>query len=288
MFTHIEVITGPTASGKSALATQRAKDDPSVEIVNADAFQLYQGFDIGTAKPSREIREKIPHHLIDILAPSIRYTAAEYSRVARETIRDIVARGKTPIVVGGTGLYIDALFYGLSGIDISEDILEEARERYKEELHEHGFTKMFANLLTIDPSLYKQIEREQNPIRMKRAYEHYYATGIPLGVAREDKPEPFEFAPKFTVIDIPREEIHRRIEERIGQMLAMGWIQEVEGLLRSGVTPDMPAMRAIGYRELADVIAGKTTVADARNTIVIRTRQYAKRQVTWMKRYKKG
>ncbi len=282
----IEVITGATASGKTALVLERAAADPKIEIVNADAFQLYRHFDIGTAKPSKRVQESIPHHLIDILDATERYTAAEYSRAGQNAIRDIISRGNTPIVVGGTGFYIDALFFGISGIDVSEDVLEEARNRYKQEFKELGYEKMFNNLLTFDPSLYKQVEREKNPIRMKRAYEHFYASGIPLGVAREMKPEPFEHEPKCTVMNVPREELHQRIEVRIDEMLALGWLGEVKRLLESGITTEMPAMRAIGYKELADVATERMDLIDARKQIIIRTRQYAKRQVTWMKRYK--
>jgi tRNA dimethylallyltransferase len=283
----VEVITGPTASGKTSLALERAEGDARVEILNADAFQIYKGFDIGTAKPSLEIRAKIPHHLIDILEPQEKFSVADYSTQARSIVKDIIAQDKTPIVVGGTGFYIDALFYGLSTVEIPSQILEEARARYQEEFKVHGFEKMFSKLFDVDPRLYKQIEREHNPIRLERAWSHYYATGIPLGVARETKPEPFEYKPVFTVLDVQREELNRRIEQRVDEMLSHGWLDEVRGLLANGVTPDMPAMRAIGYTELARVAEGNAGLSDMREKIVIRTRQYAKRQITWMKRYKK-
>lgn len=283
----VEVITGPTASGKTSLALARAVQNASIEIVNADAFQIYKGFDIGTAKPTSDIRDHIPHHLIDILAPSERFSAADYSDKTRNSIRDILSRGKTPLVVGGTGFYIDALFYGLSPNDIAEEVLAKARDRYQVDLKSLGYEKMFWNLLNIDPVLHQQIERERNPIRLERAWSHYYATGIPLGVAREQKPEPFEHKPVFTRLEIPRGELHKRIELRIDEMLAANWLEEVRDLLAGGITLDAPAMRAIGYAELAGVVQGKTGLEEARKKIIIRTRQYAKRQVTWMKRYKK-
>jgi tRNA dimethylallyltransferase len=284
----IEVITGPTASGKTSLAMQRADEDPNVEIVNADASLLYRGFDIGTAKPSKEVRQRIPHYLIDVLNPSERFNAADYAKTARETIKKIVENGKTPIVAGGTGFYIDALFFGISVAGADEKKSEDARAVVAREMKESGFDSMHERLRNIDPQLYEQIARERNPRRLERAWEFYYATGIPLGEARKNKAEPFEFEPSFILIEVEREELHKNIVRRVNDMLEAGWVKEVEQLLGSGVTIDMPAMNAIGYRELSAVLQGGKTLELAREEIVIRTRQYAKRQVTWMKRYKKA
>lgn len=284
----IEVITGPTASGKTSLALQRSDGNPNVEIVNADASLLYRGFDIGTAKPSEEMRQRIPHYLIDIISPSERFNAADYTKTARETIRKIVERGKTPIVVGGTGFYIDALFYGITAANADEKKLEDARALVAREMKESGFDAMHERLRNIDPQLHEQIVRERNPRRLERAWEFYYATGIPLGVVRNNKPEPFEFEPSFTLIEVEKEKLWNNIVQRIDDMLAAGWLNEVERLIGKGVAPDMPAMNAIGYRELAAVLQGAKTLDETREDIIIRTRQYAKRQVTWMKRYKKA
>ncbi len=181
----ILVITGPTTSGKTEVALNLARSDARIEIVNADASLLYRGFDIGTAKPSKEIIAEIPHHLIDILEPNEQFSAAEYSRRAREVIREIISRGKTPVVVGGTGLYIDALFDGLSSIEIPEEALLAARSRAQNEIEDKGFDAMHEQLRAIDPELYTQIQRERNPIRLERAWSHYYATGEPLGETRK-------------------------------------------------------------------------------------------------------
>lgn len=283
----VEVIIGPTASGKTSLALSRAKENSNVEIVNADAFQLYKGFDIGTAKPSKTIREHIPHHFIDILEPRQRFSAADYSRQGRDVIRNIISRSKTPIVVGGTGFYIDALFFGLSSIEVDDELLASAREKYTAEYERFGFDAMLAKLGEFDTALFEQVTRERNPIRLERAFIHYYATGTPLGVARQEKPEPFEHEPKYTILAVDREELLRRIELRVDEMLADGWLDEVRSLLSSGVTTDMPAMRAIGYSELAEVVSGTMKIEVAREKIIIGTRQYAKRQTTWMKRYQK-
>jgi len=283
--TSIRVITGPTASGKTHLALELAAKDPSIEIINADAQLLYKGFDIGTAKPTSEERATVRHHLIDVLEPSELFSAADYSNKARETIREIVAKGKQPIVVGGTGFYIDALFFGLVEANIPEHIAQEVRARVEQEYQDKGFDTYHALLEPIDPVLYEQIARERNPVRLLRAWEFYYSTGNTLGEARKVKPEPFEFSPKFEVLEVERSELWRRIEHRIEEMLRTGWLDEVGHLLKNGVTTDMPAMRAIGYRELAEVVEGKSQLSETKEKIIIKTRQYAKRQVTWMKKY---
>ncbi len=282
----IEVITGPTASGKTTLALQRFESNPNIEIVSADASLLYYGFDIGTAKPSLEIRKRIPHHIIDILKPNERFNASDYSKTAREIIRKIITNGKTPLIVGGTGFYIDALFFGITSLEADEKKIEEARLRVAQEMKELGFDKMHERLREIDPILYQQILRERNPRRLERAWEFFYATGIPLGEARKEKAEPFEFQPSFTLVEVDREKLQQKIIVRIDDMLTAGWLKEVEKLLQNGVADMMPAMNAIGYRELARVARGEKPLDAAREEIIIRTRQYAKRQATWMKRYK--
>lgn len=277
------VITGPTASGKTEVALELARNDRNIEIVNADASLLYRGFDIGTAKPTKEIQSEIPHHLIDILEPRQRFNAADYSLQARSAIRKIIQCKKTPIVVGGTGLYIEALFNGLPDLDIPEDTLNLARERAVQEIAGRGFEAMHEALRELDPELYRQILREHNPRRLERAWAHYYVTGEPLGVARKKQPEGFEVLPEFRVLSVPREDLWRRIEARVDWMLENGWLKEAESLKQEGVTNEMPAMRAIGYRELFDVLKGNITLENARECIIIRTRQYAKRQVTWLR-----
>lgn len=284
----IEVITGPTASGKSALALERAEFDRAIEIVNADASALYIGFDIGTAKPTVEERAMFTHHLVDILGPGVRFSAHEYSELARMTVRDILSRGKKPLVVGGTGFYIDALFFGLIPSTASEEEIAKAREKAVAEIASYGFDEMHQRLKPIDHELYIQINRERNPIRLQRAWEYYYATGEALGEARKKKTDPFEHTPKFTVIDLPRETLWQRIEERTDTLLANGWVEEVRDLLVQGIALEMPAMRAIGYKEIAQFLAGELDRETMRERIVFATRQYAKRQSTWMKRYFRG
>ena len=281
----IRVITGPTCSGKTDYALQLCKKDSSIEIVNADSALIYRGFDIGTAKPTAEIRGRVKHYLIDILNPSELFSAADYSRAAREIIRAIVARDKTPLVVGGTAFYLDALFKGIMEVDIEDAVMEAAKIRIKEEIAIEGFDTMHDRLRTIDPILYTQIQRERNPLRLMRAWEHYYATGQSLGEARQTKAEAFEYSPVFTVLEVARPKLWTRIEARVDLMIAQGWLAEAERLKASGVTRAMPAMGAIGYREMFEVLDGEMTMEQARERIIIRTRQYAKRQVTWMKKY---
>jgi tRNA dimethylallyltransferase len=281
----ILAIIGPTASGKTQLALELAHGNPEIEIVNADAQLLYKGFDIGTAKPSKEELAAVPHHLISILEPPELFSAADYTKIARACIRDILKRGKTPIVVGGTGFYIDALFFGLSPTEVPKEILAEVRLRVAREIESMGFEVMHERLKEIDPVLYHQIAREQNPIRLTRAWEMYYATGIPLGETRKHAKDTFEYKPELRMLNIPRNVLWKRIEERTQLLLDAGWLEEVRVLLQMGVTIAMPAMKAIGYKELAEVINEKLPLEKAVEKIIIRTRQYAKRQVTWLRRY---
>lgn len=281
----IDVIVGPTASGKSALALKQAREDHSIEIVNADASLLYRGFDIGTAKPSREELREVSHHLIDILEPGETFSAAKYSKHSREIIREILKRGKKPLVVGGTGFYIDALFVGIPDVEIEEEKILSSRNRYHIELEEKGFDEMLKLLEPIDVELYEQIVREKNPRRLQRAWEFYYATGMPLGEARKQRGDPFEYSPKFTALFPDRGDLHQRISERVKTMLTSGWLDEVSQLIANGVTDDMPAMKAIGYKTLVEVIRKNISIDEAQEEITILTRQYAKRQMTWMKRY---
>jgi tRNA dimethylallyltransferase len=284
----ILVIAGPTASGKTEAALSLARENPDIEIVNADASLLYRGFDIGTAKPDKSILAKVKHHLIDILDPQEAFSAADYSRLAREVIRDVIARGKTPIIVGGTGFYIDALFYGIIPIDASDEQIQEAKLRAEKEIADLGFDVMHEKLREVDPILYSQIQRERNPIRLQRAWEHYYATGEALGESRKREADAFELEPSFRVLNLPRPELWRRIEIRVDEMISAGWLGEAKRLKDAGIQREWPAMKAIGYREMFEVLDNKMTLGEARERIVIRTRQYAKRQVTWMKRYEKA
>ena len=283
----IDVITGPTASGKTALSLERAGQDSRIEIVNADAFQIYRGFDIGTGKPTSQERAKVLHHLIDSIEPAESYSAGQYAHDARSSILNILGRDKKPLVVGGTGLYIDALFFGISSHEIDDETKQQALERYTNEFEAEGFDALHQKLKDIDPALHEQITRERNPLRLERAWVHYYATGIPLGVARKERSDIFAHQPNFTVLSPDREELRARIEQRVDGMLAAGWVDEVRRLLAHCVTKDMPAMRAIGYRELAQVVEGSLSLDKARELIVNQTRQYAKRQITWMKRYQR-
>jgi len=284
----ILVITGPTASGKTVAALTLARENPDIEIVNADASLLYRGFDIGTAEPDRSVLAQFRHHLIDTLDPHEAFSAADYSRSAREIIREVIARGKTPVVVGGTGFYIDALFYGIISINASEEQIQEAKLRAEKEISDLGFDAMHERLQKIDSILYIQIQRERNPIRLQRAWEHYYATGEPLGESRKREADEFELKPRFQVLFALRQELWRRIELRVDEMLGEGWLDEAKRLKNAGVQRDWPAMKAIGYREMFDVLDDRMTLQEARERVIIRTRQYAKRQVTWMKHYDKG
>ena len=268
------VIAGPTAVGKSTVAELLAERIGG-EIISADARQLYRGMAIGTAAATDS---NIPTHLTGVLYPKKRPTAAWWSEHAAEIMREMRSRGKFPIIVGGTGLYIEALTEGIFDAPAADfGFREELQNRAEsgENLH--------AELKKSDPEAAERIH-PNNLVRIIRALEIYHITGKPISehFAATRSPVPdWEFA-KF-YLTRPREELYDRIERRARQMLESGWIEEVRKLLESGVSPDDPGMEAIGYRQIADYLAGKVPRRETLETIVRETRRYAKRQMTWFR-----
>lgn len=272
------LVVGPTAAGKSAIAERLARDLGG-EIVSADALQVYRDLDVGTAKPSPEMRAEIRHHCIDILEPTQRCTAGSYARCARAAIGDIEARGRVPVLAGGSGFYVSATLQGL-------DRLPRTDRRWRHALQElarrHGAGEAGRWLRALDPDWAAGIGAGDVQ-RLVRALEVVLRTGRPLH--RQPGPE----APSLTVVaavgvDWPRQELYTRIEERVDRMLEAGWLDEVRGLLSAGLDPEAHALQAIGYRELARVVAGQLALAEAREEIVRVTRRYAKRQLSWFRR----
>jgi len=273
----ILIICGPTASGKSELAVRLAQTLDG-EIVNADSMQIYRGMDIGTAKPTREERGTIPHHLMDIADPDRLFSAADFAEAATQTISGIIGRGKRPIVVGGTGLYIRALLYGL--VD-SPSGAGDIRQELQAEALELGNRAMLEQLRQVDPELAASIH-PNNLVRIIRGLEVYRLTGIPLsryqrehGFARQR----YQFLQ--VGIRVERRELYTRIENRVDRMLAMGLLDEVQRLLNAGFRPELKAMRSIGYRETCGCLAGKLSQEDTALLIKRNSRRYAKRQLTW-------
>lgn len=269
-------IVGPTASGKTDLALSLAKRWP-VEILVADSRQVYRGMDIGTAKPDREARERVPHHLIDLVEPTDSFTVARWVEDARAAIPEIAGRGQIPMVVGGTGLYVSAL---LDGHDYaSQPWSPEIRRRLTDELAADGLDAMAARLARIDPSAASRIDLA-NPRRVLRAIERAEAGGG--GLPARSAPHAGRVA--LLALSRPRHELVRRIDARTDWLFAHGLLDEVRRLLDGATTPDSHPMTGHGYAESARFLAGEWSLDEAIRVTALRTRQYAKRQLTWFRR----
>jgi tRNA dimethylallyltransferase len=273
-------IVGATATGKSALAMALAEQLRG-EIVNADALQVYRGFDIGTAKPSLVDRERVPHHLIDIKEPHEAYSAGEFARRAREAIAGIHARGRTAIVVGGSGLYLRALFAGISPIPPGDPrVRQELRLRLKSE----GPDPLRQELARLDPQTAARLAAGDTQ-RVLRALEVALVSGRPLSSWIAEQPFGTESIAAVRVgLTLPRSILYDQIAGRVARMLAAGWKEEVAGLLRQGLSPDLPAFQAIGYRQLVRHLEGDGSLDQAIAEIVRETRRFAKRQETWFRK----
>lgn len=269
------VITGPTAVGKTALTIGLAKRLDG-EIVSADSMQVYRGMDIGTAKPTLQEREGVPHHLLDIADPTDRYDVARFCADASRAIAGIAARGRLPIVSGGTGLYICAL---LDGADFSDGARD---DRYRDWLSAYDADALHALLETCDPASAAAIHKNNRP-RVIRALEYYHVTGKPLSAHKAvETQSPYQAA--VWVLDRPREELYARIDARVDDMLDRGLLDEVQRLLQNGVPPTANAMQGLGYKELVWYRKGACTYAEAVRLLKRNTRRYAKRQLTWWRR----
>ena len=274
------VILGPTASGKSALSLELAKRFP-VEIISMDSALIYRGMDIGTAKPTLEERAVCPHHLIDIRDIGESYSAADFLEDAVRLVKEIRARGRYPLIVGGTMLYAKAL---RDGINEMPSTSPEVRMAVASEAETLGWPAMHAQLAEVDPQTAARLSPNDSQ-RIGRALEVYRMTGRPLSAfhAEASKAPPFE---TLTVGLLPqdRKALHQRIEERFDLMLADGFLDEMRQLMqREDYDPESPAMRAVGYRQAIDFLEGRTDWAGFHLAGVAATRQLAKRQMTWMR-----
>lgn len=273
---------GPTASGKTRLAIELAKTLDG-EIVSVDSALVYRGMDIGTAKPGEEERQGVPHHLIDILDPAEAYSTGRFREDALALMADITARGKLPILAGGTMLYFKALSEGLSALPSADP---EIRRRIDEEAAARGWPALHEELARVDPEAAARIH-PNDPQRIQRALEVYRATGIPLTVlCAETQPPPLPYRlVKLILAPADREALHRRIQARFLDMLRRGLIEEVRALYERGdLHADLPALRAVGYRQVWAWFEGKYDRETLIERAVIATRQFAKRQFTWLKR----
>lgn len=270
-------IVGPTAVGKTEISLALARRFDG-EIVSADSRLVYRGMDIGTAKPTSEEREEIPHHLIDFLPPAETYSLAAYRHDALEAIDGIHARGKLPFLVGGTGQYVTAVLEGWVPPPRPDD--PSLRRRLEEFAEEHGPGALHARLLAVDPERAQAID-PRNVRRVVRALEIYETTGIPPSDARVRVPPPYDVL--RVGLMRPRDELYARIDERIERMLEAGWIEEVRELREGGVPPESPSLSAIGYRQLVAYLQGELAMEEAKAEMSRLSRQFVRRQANWFK-----
>ena len=272
-------VAGATASGKSELAMQLAKKLGG-EIVCMDSMQIYRRMDIGTAKPTQNEQAEVPHHMLDIIEPTEAYAVADYAADAQKVIETILARGRLPVLTGGTGLYLKALMHGLSlGGAGSNPKLREKLNAIAEE--PDGKKRLHERLMQIDPLSAKRLH-PNDVRRVVRAIEVYELTGKSISEQiQEEADQPFSILP--LAIDIPREVLYDRLEKRVHLMIHAGLVNEVSSLLRSGVTSQMQSMQGIGYKELIPVVENNVPLEKAVWQIILNTRHYAKRQGTWLR-----
>ena len=278
-FPKLLVIGGPTASGKKKLALAAAERFNG-EIVSADSRKVYRLLDIGTAKPSRGDRARVPHHLIDIVEPDEAFSAGEWARRAALVVGDIVSRGRLPVISGGTGFYIAAFIEGLSD-GIAPDI--EVRGRLEREAEEKGADALHARLAAIDPERASELP-PGDTVRVIRALEIYQTAGMTVTELRcRPKVTYGEFDILFLGIGMDRAILYRRIDERVDEMVRAGLIGEVRALLDAGYRRDLVALDTVGYKEWFSFIDGEDTYDSCIEKVKRNTRRYAKRQITWFR-----
>lgn len=274
-------IAGPTASGKTALAVALARELDG-EVVSCDSMQVYKRMDIGTAKPSPEERQGIPHHMIDVAEPWEDYSVSRYCADAAPIVEDIVSRGKTAIIAGGTGLYMDSL---IRGNDFAPFPSTGVRERLEREADREGMEALLARLRAVDPEAAARLHLSDRK-RIIRAMEVYLETGETI-TAHNRRTQALlpRFSPVWLGLDFEsRAELYSRIDRRVDVMLEAGLLEEIRALLRSGIPEKCTAMQAIGYKEFTDALDGRCTVEAAADQVRQSSRRYAKRQLTWFRR----
>lgn len=277
------VLTGPTAVGKTALSVALAKA-VNGEIISADSIQVYKYMDIGSAKIKPEEMQGIKHYLIDEIEPDKEFNVMLFQKYANEYIRQIRKKGKLPIIVGGTGFYIQAVLYGINFTEHETDT------SYRDELmqlsNENGPEFLYARLKAVDPE-YADTVHANNKKRVIRALEYYKQTGQKFSAHNEEQREndsPYNFA--YFVLTDERERLYKRIEQRIDMMLEEGLVDEVRGLLDKGYTKDLVSMQGLGYKEIAAYLEGEMSLYEAVCVLKRDTRHFAKRQLTWFRREK--
>lgn len=280
---NIICIAGPTASGKTALAATLAKE-LNGEVVSCDSMQVYKHMDIGTAKPTLEEMQGIPHHMIDVAEPWEDFSVSRYCEMAAPIVDDILSRGKTAVIAGGTGLYMDALIRGNAFAPFPATGV---RERLEAQADAEGMEAMLSRLRTVDPDAARRLHLSDRK-RILRALEVYLETGETITEHnRKTQAVPPRYSPLWLGLDFARRgELYRRIDLRVDLMLEQGLVEEIRGLLADGIPERATAMQAIGYKEFVDALDGRCTIEEAADQVRQSSRRYAKRQLTWFRRNK--
>ncbi len=271
------VVCGATASGKTALSVACAKR-LNTEIISADSMLVYQGLDIGTAKPSEEERADVKHHLIDVVSPTENFSVSDYEKAALPIVRELLSRGKTPVICGGTGFYINSILYKSQFGNVGANA--EVREKYETLCRERGKEYLHALLREKDPES-AEILHENDVKRVVRALEIYDVTGIPKSQQKDTPVSRFEFV--AVSVDYPREILYERIDKRVDEMFSAGLIEEVRALTKT-VPVSAQCMQGIGYKEIAEGLKNGNTEDEMKELVKKNTRNYAKRQTTFFKR----
>jgi tRNA dimethylallyltransferase len=271
------VIVGPTAVGKTRLSLRLAEEFDS-EIVSADSRQVYRGVDIGTAKPTPEERRRVPHHLIDLVAPDEAFTLAQYQELAYDAIADVLARGKGPLLVGGTGQYVRAVVEGWGIPRVPPN--EELRAELYRQAEVKGETALHARLWKVDPAAAQRID-PCNVRRVIRALEVYLETGQPISELQRKKPPPYRILQ--IGLTMKRQELYRRVDERVDRMVEEGLVDEVRGLVERGYSYDLPSMSGLGYQQIGMYLRGQVSLEEAIQLIKRHTRRFVRHQYNWFR-----
>lgn len=272
-------LAGPTAVGKTALSLELA-ERIGAEIVSLDSMSIYRGMDLGTAKPDAETRRRVPHHLLDVVDPDEEFSLADYLRMAEDACRIIVSRGRVPLFVGGTGLYLRGL---LRGVFEGPAANPEIRQRWERFAEQEGAPALHAELQKVDPSLAGRLH-PHDVRRVIRGLEVHELTGVPLSTQQQQEPKSPERRSQHVYwLEPPRDWLYARIDRRVEQMFEAGLIDEVSTLLSSGRRLSRTARQALGYREVIEHLESGMSPADTIALIQTRTRQFAKRQHTWFR-----
>ena len=282
MKNQVIVICGPTASGKTRLGIELAKKIDG-EIVSCDSMQIYKDMTIGTAKPTEEERSEAVHHLVDFVLPSERYSVAEYKKDAENTIEQIIEKNKKPIIVGGTGLYLNSLVYGIDYPNIVTDL--NYRQELEEKVNKEGLESLYKEATKIDSKAIEKISPNDKK-RILRILEIYHSTGkTKTEIEADSRKNGPKFDYKIFVLNMDREKLYDRINRRVDLMIENGLIEEVKALLEK--YKEFPtAMQGLGYKEVVEYLENKTTKDEMIDKIKQETTRYAKRQITWFKSYK--